>query len=220
MATGKSCDIFYQFKIWLLDSPLPIWRRILIRSDAPLNLLQEVTQIAMGWWDLEDYEFQIGGRRFRNFDEKRARGIEGDLIDICELVSVPGQKIRYIYDLKARWEHDIELEAVQKIEYEGKKGLPSAHCYGGKRACPPEGLGGVTEYRRFINIIEDPSHANRDETLKLARADQFDPDAFDAGLVNLRLYTLDAEMERYARDIADRRKKNKLVVLKPRVAVN
>ncbi len=41
-------DRLYQFKITLLDSPPPIWRRIQIRN-CTLDKLHERIQTAMGW---------------------------------------------------------------------------------------------------------------------------------------------------------------------------
>lgn len=190
----------------------------MVLAEVPLNMLQEIAQIAMGWWDLADYEFRIGSRRFGNFDEKRPRGVEGDLVRLCDLISEPGDTILYTYNLKANWEHSIELEAVKDIEQHTRPVF--AHCYGGKRACPPEKLNGVADYGRFLNIIEDPSNVNRENTLRSIGVDYFDPDAFDACLVNLRLYTMDADFRKTEKDLATRKRKNKLVLLKPKITVN
>lgn len=194
----------------------------MVLSEVPLNMLQEITQITMGWWDLADYEFRIGSRRFGNFDEKRPRGVEGDLVRLYDLISEPGDTILYTYNLKANWEHSIELEAVRDIDpHTLSKTEPLfAHCHGGKRACPPERLNGVADYRSFLNIIEDPTNVNRENTLRSINVDQFDPDAFDASLVNLRLYTMDADFRRTEKDLAARKRKNKLVLLKPKTTVN
>ena len=216
MHKQRSHEVFYQFKVWLLDSPLPIWRRFLLRSDMPLNMLHEVTQIAMGWWEFHEYEFQVAGRRFSDEEEKLAPGVESDLdTRLCDVVSEPGDKIHYVYNFAANWQHEIVLEGITPMEPSTKVGRPFAYCFGGKRACPPEKINGVAEYREFVNAIEDPNHSNREKMLGLINY-AFDPDAFDVGQVNIRLLVMDAEFSFYEKELIARKKRNKLVVLKPR----
>lgn len=47
-----------------MDSPLPIWRRLLIDPEMSLELVHEVFQISMGWWDYHLFEFRLGKRKF------------------------------------------------------------------------------------------------------------------------------------------------------------
>src|SRR5262249_44446619 len=48
MRKPRSADTVYQFKITLLDSAPPIWRRIQVK-DGTLDKLHEHIQTAMGW---------------------------------------------------------------------------------------------------------------------------------------------------------------------------
>jgi len=59
----------------------------------------------------------------------------------------------------------------------------------GKRACPPEDVGGVGGYKDFLDAIEDPLCEDRIEKLEWVGGD-FDPDSFDQRGVNLRLILL------------------------------
>ncbi|HNA72245.1 MAG TPA: hypothetical protein PKW73_02850, partial [Candidatus Obscuribacter sp.] len=53
----KPAFSYYQIKITLLDSPLPIWRRLVLRSDLPLSLVHEMLQIVMGWGNYHNHLF-------------------------------------------------------------------------------------------------------------------------------------------------------------------
>ena len=53
----------------------------------------------------------------------------------------------------------------------------------GKRACPPEDVGGVWGYASFLEIIRDPKHPEHDDTLAWC-GDSFDSEAFDASQIN------------------------------------
>jgi hypothetical protein len=53
----------------------------------------------------------------------------------------------------------------------------------GRRAGPPEDVGGTYGYEQFLEAIADPEHKDHDD--QLARVGgSFDPDAFDLSAVN------------------------------------
>src|ERR687898_544427 len=51
--------LFYQFKVTLLDTKPPIWRRIQV-ADCTLDKLHEHIQTAMGWTNSHLHHFRIG----------------------------------------------------------------------------------------------------------------------------------------------------------------
>jgi len=53
----------------------------------------------------------------------------------------------------------------------------------GRRACPPEDVGGVWGYADFLKALRDPSRPDHEEMAEWA-GDGFDPDAFDVGAAN------------------------------------
>ena len=59
-------------------------------------------------------------------------------------------------------------------------------CVAGRRACPPEDVGGVWGYADFLEATADPEHEEHDEMLEWA-GDEFDPAAFDIDAINARL---------------------------------
>lgn len=177
---------YYQLKMTLLEAPVPIWRRLVITSDLPLDLVHEIFQLAMGWSNYHLHQFECGGKKYADLEEA-----EGDktVLDhrkfsLQDLLENEGEELLYRYDFGDDWRHRVVLERIIK-----KKNIEDgflAHCVGGKRACPPEDVGGVWGYAQFIEAIEDPDHEDGEEKLKWVGCD-FDPDSFDARLVNLRI---------------------------------
>src|SRR5690606_36545983 len=61
--TIAASERLYQFKITLLDSQPPIWRRIQIKN-CTLDKLHEHIQAAMGWTNSHLHQFEIDGKRY------------------------------------------------------------------------------------------------------------------------------------------------------------
>ncbi|MCH7688732.1 MAG: plasmid pRiA4b ORF-3 family protein, partial [Planctomycetes bacterium] len=53
----------YQFKITLIESQPPIWRRIQVKNGT-LDKLHERIQTAMGWTNSHLHQFEIDGERY------------------------------------------------------------------------------------------------------------------------------------------------------------
>ena len=66
-ATGIRCipaaERLYQFKITLLESEPPIWRRIQVKNGT-LDRLHILIQTAMGWTNSHLHQFQINGHSY------------------------------------------------------------------------------------------------------------------------------------------------------------
>ena len=54
----------YQIKITLQGSDPPIWRRIQVRGDTPLDRLHDIIQVVMGWTDSHLHQFIVGETYF------------------------------------------------------------------------------------------------------------------------------------------------------------
>ena len=95
-------------------------------------------------------------------------------------VAKPGTAIRYVYDFGDDWEHNVVVEQV--LSADRRVNYPT--CVAGKRACPPEGCGGVWGYQEFVAAIADPGHPQHEEMLEWVGGN-FDPEAFEADEVSL-----------------------------------
>ena len=168
----------YQIKVTLDESKPPIWRRILVRSDITLGQLHNVIQaVMMGWADYHLHQFIVGETYYgvpdpdyegflEMHDESRVR--------LNQIVTGEGFKFRYEYDFGDSWEHILAVEKVLPPE----PGQQVPMCIKGKRACPPEDVGGVWGYAEFLEAMRDPEHEDHEMYLEWIGG-EFDPEEFD-----------------------------------------
>jgi hypothetical protein len=142
------------------------------------------SQAAFNWWNYHLYEFRIGGLRYgdvvtlmedatdedpRVFDQREVR-----LLDFEQ-----GAVFSYHYDFGDSWRHTVAVEEFLTLASTPKQGS----CIAGERARPPEDVGGVSGYERFLEIIadrEDPEYA---ETIRWCGG-YFDPEWFDLSIAD------------------------------------
>jgi hypothetical protein len=182
MSTPKTV---YQLKVTLYDSKPPIWRRILVPDDITLADLHEIIQRAMGWENYHLHMFTIGGQVFGDPEDDETGEI-GTVNEKRYRLSQLGlrekAKFSYEYDFGDSWEHTILLEKILP----GEKGAHYPVSIRGKRACPPEDVGGIWDYDEFLEILADPNHEEHDHYVEWSGGD-FDPDEFNLGEVNQSL---------------------------------
>ena len=172
-----------QFKISLRDIIPSIWRRIQILEDSTFWDLHIAIQDAMGWEHYHLHQFivknpETGLKIFigvpdDELDEHEVlAGWELKLSDYLALDT--GSSFSYLYDFSDHWEHRIECEGVFPKKDKQKYPL----CLEGKRACPPENIGSVLGYKRYVDVISNPNHENYLDMLEWRgafQAESFDP---------------------------------------------
>jgi hypothetical protein len=171
----------YQFKITLLESQPPIWRRIQVK-DSTLDKLHERIQTAMGWTNSHLHQFEIDGERYGDpellddgFEDFEC--VDSTVTKISKIVPKNGKRFQftYEYDFGDGWEHEVLFEGCLKAEKGGRYPV----CIEGERNCPPEDVGGVWGYAEFLEAIANPKHEEHERMLEWAG--DFDPEEFDAG---------------------------------------
>jgi hypothetical protein len=181
--SAGAADPIYQLKITLQGSRPPIWRRVQVPGKFSLYKLHQVIQVAMGWTDSHLHQFLIVGRVYGIpspedwepvMDERRHR--------LSTIFS--GQKSRFVYeyDFGDSWEHGIVVEKILPPEI----GFKYPRCIAGKRACPPEDVGGIWGYAEFLEAIRDPAHQEHVAYLEWV-GEEFDPEAFNLEEINQEL---------------------------------
>jgi hypothetical protein len=179
----KKQELFriYQLKVTLRGVRPPIWRRILVPSHITLGELHEVLQNAMGWTNSHLHEFVVGKRSFgppvMGLEAEDESGVRLD-----EWLAKPKDQMTYVYDFGDDWQHQVLLEKVLEPE----PGVRYPVLVAGKRAAPPEDVGGVFGYAEFLDALADPSHPEHEEYLDWV-GDGFDPEAFDVEEANRAL---------------------------------
>jgi hypothetical protein len=169
-----AADTVFQFKITLKGSKPPIWRRIQV-TDCTLDDLHGHIQTAMGWTNSHLYAFEIKGEQYSD------PAMLEDCLDstrtyLSQIVPATAKTFRFLYeyDFGDGWMHEVVFEGRSQP----KPGQRYPLCVTGKRACPPEDIGGIWGYAEFLAALADPQHERHDEFLEWGGP--FDPEEFDA----------------------------------------
>jgi len=176
----KSTDLVYQLKITLRGIRPPIWRRVLVLGKFNLFRLHEVIQIAMGWTDSHLHQFIIDGELYGVPDLDNWEPVRDERrYSLIKIAPQEKRKFSYEYDFGDSWEHDILVEKI--LAPEPRVAYPV--CIKGKRACPPEDVGGIWGYEEFLEAIRDPQHEEHDSFLEWL-GEAFDPERCDLKEIN------------------------------------
>lgn len=174
-----------QIRVSIDDIEPPAWRRLIVPIHWNLEQLHLTIQAAFNWWNYHLHEFQIGGLRFGD----AAAAYEGSCEDdpkVFDQTDVrlrdfmrTGARFNYLYDFGDSWSHTVELEQWLCLDVAPK----TAKCVEGARARPPEDVGGIPGYERFLEILADLSDPEHRETKQWCGG-HFDPEWFDLATVN------------------------------------
>ncbi len=180
---NEDFDRVYQFKITLKNTKPPISRRIQVPETYNFWELHVAIQDAMGWFDCHLHEFVLPEHATSRTvliglpDDESEQGratLPGWEVKVAAYLSEGNASCRYTYDFGDDWEHDIVLEKVLPR----KKGVEYPVCIAGKRACPPEDVGGPYGYAEFLKVISNPENQRYEEWMTWAGED-FGPELFD-----------------------------------------
>jgi hypothetical protein len=170
----------YQLKVTLRHSRPPIWRRALVPSNLTLFQFHNDLQALMGWTDSHLHQFEAAGKLYGTPDPELGPEREDERkVRLNEVMRQPKDQMVYEYDFGDSWEHDIVLEKILPPEPNVRYPV----VIDGKRACPPEDVGGIPGYENLLEVIRDPHHPDYEEMIDWA-GDEFDPEAFDVGEAN------------------------------------
>jgi hypothetical protein len=103
-------------------------------------------------------------------------------VTLGQIAAGKGHKFRYEYDFGDDWRHQVLIEKV--LPAEPDQAYPV--CIAGRRACPPEDVGGIWGYGYFLEAIQDPDHEEHEDYLEWIGG-EFDPEAFHLEEVNQAL---------------------------------
>jgi hypothetical protein len=182
----RSPASIHQLKVTLTGVKPPIWRRIQVASSINLRRLHDVIQATMGWTQSHLYQFETDGVLLGEPDPEYDLPVRrAKSTPLRRVAPKVGATFTYEYDFGDGWEHRIVVEKVLPPE----PGVFYPRCLSGRRACPPEDVGGVWGYQEFLEAIRDPEHEEHDSMLEWVGG-SFDPEAFDLQTVNQELAIL------------------------------
>jgi hypothetical protein len=175
----------YQIKVTLDHCRPPIWRRIQVPGNTRLDKLHDVLQSVMGWTDSHLHQFMIDGQSYGQADDDEWGELqllpERDY-PLSRVVPSAGLRFDYEYDFGDSWHHTLRVEKILPPE----PGVQYPRCLAGKRAGPPEDVGGVWGYQAFLEALADPQDEQHAEYMEWSGG-EFDAEAFDLEEVNARL---------------------------------
>lgn len=130
------------------------------------------------------YEFRIGGLRYGDVDILTEDATDDDprVFDQSEVRLLDfeqGAVFNYHYDFGDGWRHTVAVEEFLTLSVAPKHGT----CVAGERARPPEDVGGVSGYERFLEIIADRDDPEYAETISWCGG-YFNPEWFDLSIVD------------------------------------
>ena len=164
-----------------------IWRRIEIPVSTTLSMLHEIIQVSFDWWNYHLWEFQIRNETYGIldfFDEVDWKEIhDAEKFRLQTFIDHGVKRFGYLYDFGDHWEHDVIFGAVResKIDY--------PVLVGGAGCRPPEDVGGIRGFMKFLEAMNDASHEEHEEYV-VWYGKVFDPDEFDKIKVNWHLKNL------------------------------
>lgn len=176
-------DRLFLLNIRLLELEPEIWRRFVVPGDITLDRLHDVIQIVMGWQDYHLHVFTIGKKRYTERPESRGEGSEECRYRLSDLIRQKGRTFGYLYDFGDEWAHEITIEDSRYFDPHADMELV---CIDGRRACPPEDVGGVHGYMEFCHAMIDPGHEEH-QSYREWYGGEFDSEAFELDEVNFEL---------------------------------
>ncbi|MFD9664140.1 plasmid pRiA4b ORF-3 family protein [Rhodococcus sp. NPDC059968] len=184
----------FRVRLDLVGAKPPVWRRLELPGDLPLDQLHLVIQAAMGWLDGHLHRFRTGSDHrspyfVTPFDvEEGEDGVPEASVRLDQVLTGTGDRLWYDYDFGDGWDHVLAVEAV--ID----EPPTEARCTAGRMACPPEDCGGIWDYTELAAWVrggcdpssvpppfEDAGHAR--DWLPL----DWHPDRFDVDEANIAL---------------------------------
>jgi len=176
----------YQLKITLRDSKPPIWRQVLVDGSINLYELHEIIQIAMGWTDSHLHQFIIDEEYYIIPDPYAIRPLKDERrFRLNQITSEVKTEFIYEYDFGDSWEHQILVEKI----FNPDSDILYPVCIKGKRACPPEDVGGVWGYEELLEAMGDSDNPRHQDILEWW-GESFDPETFDLEEINLEFQQL------------------------------
>ena len=166
----------------LRESRPPILRRFQVQSDTTLQLLHDILQVTMGWFDTHLHQFVVDDVQYGALDADSGPDVEDEReVTIADVVAV-GDRMLYEYDFGDGWEHDVLVEKLLEPKPGATYPVVSPDVVRVRRRT----WVGIWQYADFVRSTSDPEDPEHDKFLEWVGG-AFDPDEFDAADVNAAL---------------------------------
>ncbi len=179
-------DQIARLRISLDEIDPEIWRRVEVPLDLPLKSLHDVIQAVMGWEEYHLFEFRVGEKCYGIPDPDDAgfghRVMNAKTTRLGTLVGRGVSDMEYVYDFGDYWQHRIVVEAIEQAQPD--RTYP--RFLDGARRGPPEDVGSVPGYYRFIKAMASPRHRDHRRMTEWYGG-PYDPEEIDEFAIRMRI---------------------------------
>ena len=154
-------------------------RTLEIRTSATLDVLHEALLVCFGWSGERLHEFMIRAAGYSS--DWMVDALDTRDVKIASLDLRVGERFTWCYDFLAGWVIDLRVEAVAVVDGQD---MATIECVRGKRAGPPEWVGGPGGSRRgrTVTAFSSSSSASKSSAPVSTRlANRSSPTAWRSG---------------------------------------
>ena len=184
-----------------------VWRRLVMPDTLTFWELHFALQLAFGWENAHLFEFSTGRGSINEFltGTPPVQPGEADYmpewwrdprqVAVSEILRAPKDTISYVYDMGDYWQHQLVVEKSDSLA--DTTAPPPVRCPAGRRAGPPENIGGPPGYEMLLDALAEKAVGRRKRMpSQFSGLGKYDPDAAELDIVNdnlLHLPTIVAE---------------------------
>lgn len=106
-------------------------------------------------------------------------------VAVGKVLTAEGDSMVYVYDFGDNWRHKVFLEKTVLSDAPSTRPV----CIAGERRCPPEDVGGLHGYEKFLKVIFEPGQESEQFRVwagGTGHAEEFDVKAVNQALERMR----------------------------------
>lgn len=158
---GKSKREFH-VRIKLNNTPVKIWRELVVPSNITLELLAYVLIDAMGWKHEHLYQFvgknnvcYVNSRQIKEEEGSfgaffsRVQNVNSEKTTLEMVLQPKGERLKFEYDFGDSWVHDLWVKGSREYTTNEEPVIKLIKAHG---ECPPEDCGGVWGYAELLEL--------------------------------------------------------------------
>jgi hypothetical protein len=162
-----------------------IWRRVEVPLTSTLKAVHDVIQAAVLFEDYHLFQFEIGDRRYGYPDPDWGDMRDARYIRLGAVLARGETRFTYTYDFGDNWRHTVVVEEVGAAD----PMVDYPRFIDGARRAPPEDVGGLPGFEKFLDAMADPRHPEHDSVMTWYGR-PFDPTDIDVPAITQRLEKL------------------------------
>ncbi|MBO7139734.1 MAG: plasmid pRiA4b ORF-3 family protein [Prevotella sp.] len=190
----------YLIRIKLNNSPVSIWRELVVPSNITLELLAFVLLDAMGWKHEHLYQFigknnvcYVNSRELKENANSfmafmsRVQKKNSEKTSLEMVLQPKGERMKFEYDYGDSWTHDLWVKSSRDYAPNEEPVIKLLKAQG---ECPPEDCGGVWGYANLLELNKKKRKTAEDKE----RLEWYDiPNGFDPEACDLEWLQDDVE---------------------------